>query len=135
MPLAQGVVLNLALVGWQHWNRNARLHGDSIGVRVRRWWYEGHFLDVGVLEQLLRANVGDLTFEEAYTRTKRVLNITVTTSGGGGVPNLLNYLTAPNVVSIVSSLHELATDKPSSFGPPPSLRMQPRPPRSITLSF
>lgn len=68
--------------------------------RIRRWWREGHFLDVGVLEQLLRANVGDITFEEAYTRTKRVLNITVTTSGGGGVPNLLNYLTAPNVVSI-----------------------------------
>jgi TAG lipase/lysophosphatidylethanolamine acyltransferase len=66
--------------------------------RARRWWKEGHFLDVGVLEDVLRANVGDLTFEEAYTKTKRVLNITVTTSSGGGVPNLLNYLTAPNVV-------------------------------------
>lgn len=72
---------------------------ETLSRRIRRWWQEGHFLDVGVLEQLLRANVGDLTFEEAYTRTKRVLNITVTTSGGGGVPNLLNYLTAPNVVS------------------------------------
>lgn len=66
--------------------------------RVKRWCREGHFLDVGVLEQMLRANVGDLTFDEAYARTKRVLNITVTTSGSGGVPNLLNYLTAPNVV-------------------------------------
>jgi TAG lipase/lysophosphatidylethanolamine acyltransferase len=66
--------------------------------RAKRWWKEGHFLDVGVLEDVLRANVGDLTFEEAYTKTKRVLNITVTTSSGGGVPNLLNYLTAPNVV-------------------------------------
>jgi TAG lipase/lysophosphatidylethanolamine acyltransferase len=66
--------------------------------RARRWWKEGHFLDVGVLEEVLRANVGDLTFEEAYAKTKRVLNITVTTSSGDGVPNLLNYLTAPNVV-------------------------------------
>lgn len=76
---------------------------DTLIRRVKRWWNEGHFLDVGVLEQVLRANVGDLTFEEAYSKTKRVLNITVTTSGGGGVPNLLNYLTAPNVVRSLSS--------------------------------
>lgn len=81
--------------------------------RIRRWWHEGHFLDVGVLEQLLRANVGDLTFEEAYTRTKRVLNITVTTSGGGGVPNLLNYLTAPNVVSVAFDLYRLQLTMPA----------------------
>ncbi|KAH6610316.1 hypothetical protein Trco_000336 [Trichoderma cornu-damae] len=39
MPLAQGILLNLALVGWQHWNKNARAHGDSIGLRFRRWWF------------------------------------------------------------------------------------------------
>ncbi|KAJ4367620.1 triacylglycerol lipase [Neocucurbitaria cava] len=84
---------------------------ETLLRRVKRWWREGHFLDVGVLEQVLRANVGDLTFEEAYTKTKRVLNITVTTSGGGGVPNLLNYLTAPNVVSLsLSTLPNLFTD-------------------------
>lgn len=66
--------------------------------RVRRWFQEGYFLDVTILEECVRANVGDLTFEEAYNRTKRVLNITVATTGRGGVPNLLNYLTAPNVV-------------------------------------
>jgi TAG lipase/lysophosphatidylethanolamine acyltransferase len=74
---------------------------QTLTRRVQRWWNEGHFLDVNVLEQLLRTNIGDLTFEEAYTKTKRVLNITVTTSGGGGVPNLLNYLTAPNVVRLL----------------------------------
>jgi TAG lipase / lysophosphatidylethanolamine acyltransferase len=67
--------------------------------RVERFVREGYFLDVGVLEQVVRANVEDLTFEEAYAKTKRVLNITVSTTGGG-VPNLLNYLTAPNVVSL-----------------------------------
>jgi TAG lipase/lysophosphatidylethanolamine acyltransferase len=59
---------------------------------------EGYFLDVNVLEECVQANVGDLTFEEAYNRTKRVLNITVATTDSSGVPNLLNYLTAPNVV-------------------------------------
>ncbi|RYP71029.1 hypothetical protein DL771_005124 [Monosporascus sp. 5C6A] len=39
MPLAQGVLYNLAICGWQHWNRNARIHGNSVGARVRRWWY------------------------------------------------------------------------------------------------
>jgi TAG lipase/lysophosphatidylethanolamine acyltransferase len=72
---------------------------DTLTRRIRRWFREGYFLDVTVLEECVRANVGDLTFEEAYNRTKRVLNITVATTGRGGVPNLLNYLTAPNVVS------------------------------------
>lgn len=67
--------------------------------RLARFIRTGHFLDSSILEECVRANVGDLTFEEAYSRTKRVLNITVATSGRGGLPNLLNYLTAPNVVS------------------------------------
>ena len=75
--------------------------GSIIGTALRRlsrFLREGFFLDVNVLEACVRANVGDLTFEEAYARTKRVLNITVATSGRSGVPNLLNYLTAPNVL-------------------------------------
>lgn len=103
---------------------------ETLTRRIRRWWKEGHFLDVGVLEQLLRANIGDLTFEEAYTKTKRVLNITVTTSGGGGVPNLLNYLTAPNVVSSALKSRKCHTDTRSSSGQRPLLQTQPHPPLS-----
>ncbi|KAG9186544.1 TAG lipase / lysophosphatidylethanolamine acyltransferase [Alternaria panax] len=77
--------------------------------RAKRWFKEGHFLDVGVLEDVLRANVGNLTFEEAYMRTKRVLNITVTTTSGAGIPNLLNYLTAPNVLIWSAALASNAT--------------------------
>lgn len=39
MPLAQGLLYNLALCGWQHWNRAARFGGASLGARLRRWWY------------------------------------------------------------------------------------------------
>ncbi|KAK8090232.1 hypothetical protein PG997_005193 [Apiospora hydei] len=39
MPLAQGVLYNLALAGWQHWNKSAQLTGSSAGARIRRWWY------------------------------------------------------------------------------------------------
>lgn len=72
--------------------------------RVKRFYREGYFLDVKVLEECVRANVGDLTFEEAYARSKRVLNITVATAGQAGVPTLLNYLTAPNVVRSLGEL-------------------------------
>ena len=75
---------------WSRWATLVR--------RVQRFRKEGYFLDVKVLEECIRSNVGDLTFEEAYHRSKRVLNITVATAGHGGVPTLLNYLTAPNVV-------------------------------------
>jgi len=84
--------------------------------RLQRLIREGRLLDVDVLEQCVRANIGDVTFEEAYGRTKRVLNITVATSGGDGVPNVLNYLTAPNVLiwsaalaSNASALHGSVT--------------------------
>lgn len=67
--------------------------------RAKRWFREGSILDAKVLEECVKANGGELTFAEAYQRTRRVLNITVSPTGGG-VPTLLNYLTAPNVVSI-----------------------------------
>lgn len=75
---------------------------NTLMRRIRRFSREGYFLDVTVLEECVRANVGDLTFEEAYNRSKRVLNITVATDGqGAGVPTLLNYITAPNVVCVL----------------------------------
>lgn len=39
MPLMQGMVWSLALHGWRYWNRSAKLSGNSVGSRVRRWWY------------------------------------------------------------------------------------------------
>ncbi|KAJ3498999.1 hypothetical protein NLG97_g687 [Lecanicillium saksenae] len=75
-----------------------RSRWNTLMRRLRRFSREGYFLDVSVLEDCVRANVGDLTFEEAYNYSKRILNITVATEGQGGVPALLNYITAPNVL-------------------------------------
>jgi TAG lipase/lysophosphatidylethanolamine acyltransferase len=85
--------------------------------RLKRLIREGHLLDRAVLEQCVRDNVGDITFEEAYGKTKRVLNITVATTGGG-VPNVLNYLTAPNVLIWSAAL---ASNASSSFFRPVTL--------------
>ncbi|KAF7720083.1 Uncharacterized protein PECH_008043 [Penicillium ucsense] len=66
--------------------------------RMKRLLLKGNLYDMDLLEECVRANVGDLTFEEAYARSKRILNITIATAGKTGTPNLLNYLTAPNVL-------------------------------------
>lgn len=83
--------------------------------RTQRFFREGYFLDISVLEECVRANVGDITFEEAYNRTKRVLNITVATTNPGSVPNLLNYLTAPNVLIWSAALASNASS-PTLYG-------------------
>ncbi|KAG9564432.1 patatin-domain-containing protein, partial [Aureobasidium melanogenum] len=77
--------------------------------RAKRFVTEGYLLDSRVLEECVRANVGDLTFMEAYQRTKRVLNITVAPTGNG-MPSLLNYLTAPNVLIWSAALASNASD-------------------------
>lgn len=56
-------------------------------------------MDVKVLEDCVKSNVGDITFEEAFLKTKRILNVVVSSQRKNEVPRLLNYLTAPNVVS------------------------------------
>ncbi|KAI8802845.1 acyl transferase/acyl hydrolase/lysophospholipase [Cladochytrium replicatum] len=91
--------------------------------KLARWMKHGHLMDVKVLEDCVRTNVGDLTFEDAYKLTNRVLNITVSSSRKHEVPRLLNYLTAPNVLiwsaacasaaatGLYQSVHLLARDK------------------------
>lgn len=39
MPLAQGVVWTLALAGWRFWNRSTQFSGQTVGARIRRWWW------------------------------------------------------------------------------------------------
>ncbi|CAO3687425.1 unnamed protein product [Umbelopsis vinacea] len=70
----------------------------NVRRRITRLLKYGHLMDIKVLQECVRANVGDLTFEEAYNRTKRILNISVSSSRTLEVPELLNYLTAPNVL-------------------------------------
>ncbi|KAF9887457.1 hypothetical protein FE257_010174 [Aspergillus nanangensis] len=81
---------------WQSYIGDSAL--ATLARRVDRYVQKGYFFDATVLEECVRSNLGDLTFEEAYARSKRILNITVAMSDRGRSPNLLNYLTAPNVL-------------------------------------
>ena len=54
--------------------------------------------DTEYFRECLRTNVGDFTFQEAFDRTGRILNIVVTPQNSTDPPRLLNYLTAPHVL-------------------------------------
>ncbi|KAI3635194.1 hypothetical protein MIR68_006760 [Amoeboaphelidium protococcarum] len=70
----------------------------QITRKLQRLLKTGHLLDVNVLDECVKDNIGDITFEEAFQRSKRILNIVVSTVERTDVPKLLNYLTAPNVL-------------------------------------
>lgn len=55
-------------------------------------------MDIEKLQVMIRENIGDLTFREAYLRTKRILNITIASDNCHESSRLLNYLTAPDVL-------------------------------------
>jgi TAG lipase/steryl ester hydrolase/phospholipase A2/LPA acyltransferase len=54
-------------------------------------------LDTEHLKEVVRINVGDYTFQEAFDRTGRIINIMVAPTNKFDPPKLLNYLTAPHV--------------------------------------
>lgn len=56
--------------------------------------YSTLFDSTGIQETMIEL-VGDLTFREAYNRTGRILNITVSPTSNHEQTRLLNYLTAP----------------------------------------
>lgn len=65
---------------------------------VRKLLTEGSWSDISNLTRVMKALLGDLTFQEAYNRTRRILNITVSSESVYELPRLLNYVTAPNVM-------------------------------------
>ncbi|KAJ1910169.1 Lipase 5 [Tieghemiomyces parasiticus] len=91
----------------------------------RPWDCLGRLLKNGALYsnraliRSLRDNIGELTFLEAYNRTRRILNITVTTSTTYETQHLLNYLTAPNV--LIWSAAAASCAAPLIFAPGPIL--------------
>ncbi|SPO06122.1 related to TGL4 - triacylglycerol lipase [Cephalotrichum gorgonifer] len=70
----------------------------DLASHVRKLLTEGSWSDVSNLSRVMRALLGELTFQEAYNRTRRILNITVSSESIYELPRLLNYVTAPNVM-------------------------------------
>ena len=92
--------------------------GDgTLKRRINRLRKTGYFFDISVLQECIRANSGDVTFLEAYHRTRRVLNITVSSSTNYELPRLLNYLTAPDV--LIWSAVSASSAIPGLYAPVP----------------
>ncbi|KAK2608553.1 Lipase 5 [Conoideocrella luteorostrata] len=73
---------------------------SNVGVlgHLRRLLTEGSWSNIENLTRVMRGLMGDMTFQEAYNRTRRILNICVSTASIYELPRLLNYVTAPNVM-------------------------------------
>ncbi|CAO3644101.1 unnamed protein product [Mucor fragilis] len=71
---------------------------DTPYARLHRLMIQNQLFDVEILKEAMRANLGDMTFQEAFNRTRFILNITVSSSTLYDMPRLLNYITAPDVL-------------------------------------
>lgn len=71
---------------------------ESILDHVKRLLTEGSWSDIKHLTRVMRNMLGDITFQEAYNRTRKICNISVSTESIYELPRLLNYITAPNVM-------------------------------------
>ena len=66
--------------------------------KVRRLLTYGAWIDIKHLTRVMQDLLGDMTFQESYNRSRRILNITVSSASVYELPRLLNYVTAPNVM-------------------------------------
>lgn len=74
------------------------INEDSVADHIRRLLTEGSWSDIKRLIRVMRGMLGDITFQEAYNRTRRICNICVSSPSIYELPRLLNYVTAPNVM-------------------------------------
>lgn len=108
--------------GWRKINRllnkgtKKKTCGNKKAKKRRTTNQTGVLMDIKKLQSYIRENLGDVTFREAFQKTKRILNITVAPASGFDIPRLLNYLTAPDVVRsftpsnflvVVRSVHDI----------------------------
>jgi predicted acylesterase/phospholipase RssA len=67
--------------------------------RAKSVYHTGHMFDGEEWYQMIKwFTCGEMTFEEAYKKTGRVLCISLSATTKKAPPVLLNYITAPNVV-------------------------------------
>lgn len=71
---------------------------ENFLIKFSRFFKDGTWFNNKHLINTMIEFLGDLTFREAYNRTGKILNITVSPASYFEQPRLLNNLTAPNVL-------------------------------------
>ena len=66
--------------------------------KIKRFFKYGMFMDIHVMENFVKENIGNLTFEEAFQKTGRILNIIVYSNTSDEKPFIMNHVTTPSVV-------------------------------------
>jgi TAG lipase / lysophosphatidylethanolamine acyltransferase len=84
---------------------------QAVRRRSARFLRTGHIFNIRVLEECAQDNLGDITFEEAFAKTSRVLNVTVALPNEVGIPQLLNHITVPHVLIWSAVVASTATSK------------------------
>lgn len=87
------------------------------------FWPKGLLLDIDHLKSVIIHNCGVYTFQEAFDKTGRIINITVSPQNSYDPPRLLNYLTAPHVCVWSAALASCAI--PGAFEPVPLIVREP----------
>ena len=86
--------------------------------RLKRFWQKGVVLDINILAASVNANVAQLTFAEAYSKTGRIINISISPAAAAGnqeSARICNYLTTPNL--LVSSACLASCAIPGIYAP------------------
>lgn len=91
-----------------------RLDG-LLPVSPRRALEAGAVLDPARLHEVLRHNIGDWTFAEAFARSGRALNVSVSPTRTRQKPRVLSHLTSPDV--LVASAALASSALPGLFPP------------------
>lgn len=87
-------------------------------ARIAQFLERRSLLALEQLEEHVRENVGDMTFREAWTRTGRVLNVSVSPTRARQKPRVLSHLTAPHVLVADATIASCAIP---GFFPPVAL--------------
>jgi TAG lipase/steryl ester hydrolase/phospholipase A2/LPA acyltransferase len=88
-----------------------------------RLFTKGSLYDIKNLENVMQGHVKDMTFQEAYNRTNRILSIAVSRENANEEPLLLNYATAPNV--LIRSAVAASCSVPFIYRPAPLYERNP----------
>lgn len=88
-----------------------------------RLFTKGALYDIKNLEDVMQGHVKDMTFQEAYNRTQRILSVAVSHENAKDEPLLLNYATAPHV--LIRSAVAASCSVPFIYRPAPLLERNP----------
>ncbi|CAI4051452.1 triacylglycerol lipase SKDI_15G2330 [Saccharomyces kudriavzevii IFO 1802] len=102
---------------------NSKSTNENLLIKISRFCQNGTWFNNKPLINTMLSFLGNLTFREAYNKTGKILNVTVSPASIYEQPKLLNNLTAPNV--LIWSAVCASCSLPGVFPPTPLFEKDP----------